>query len=143
MKFVDASDKLAEHNKNKTKHNKKNFLNQYFINYTKQCLQVHNPFGLKTESKKKNENLRKKKRQREWELEEKEKQEEKSEERVAAIESKKRHAAAKATKKEKAPATFGSIINGAKIERHTRGLIYKHGETEFRRCRGGFLPSNW
>ena len=86
--------------------------------------------------------MRKKKRQRELELKEKEKQEEKVEEKVAAVESKKRPAVAEAKKKEKAPTAFGSIINSAKTEGHTRGLISEHGETEFRRCRGGFLPLN-
>ena len=104
--------------------------------------QLHNPSGLKTKSKKKNENLRKKKRQRERELEEKEKQEEKSKEKASTVESKKRTAAAEAKKKEKAPVASGSIINSAKTKGHTRGLISEHGETEFRRCQGGFLPPN-
>ena len=49
-------------------------------------------------------------------------------------------AAAKAKKEEKAPAASGSIINSAKVEGHIRGLIAEHGDTEFHRFQGGFLP---
>ena len=47
---------------------------------------------------------------------------------------------AEAKKEEKASAASGSIINSAKAEGHTRGFIAEHGDTEFRRCQGGFLP---
>ena len=49
-------------------------------------------------------------------------------------------AATEAKKEEKSPTASGSIINSAKAEGHKRGLIGEHGDTEFRRCQGGFLP---
>ena len=71
-------------------------------------------------------------------------QEEKAEEKAAAAESKKdkRIVAVETKKEEKAPASSGSIINSAKAEGHTRGVIAEHGEIEFHRCQGGFLPPN-
>ena len=87
---------------------------------------------MKTEPK-----IEEKVEEKEEELEEKKKQEEKA----AAVEFKKgkKIAAVEAKKEEKALIASGSIIDRAKAEGHTRGLIAEHRDIYFRRFQGSVV----